>query len=106
LLKKHKGAKPGAFELTALGLLAAAAGQNGEASRYLARAEKVPAADANDLMEIAELQALLGRKQDALATIRKARGAGYSDFFFPVVIPGFQPVRNDPEFKALFTPSR
>jgi Flp pilus assembly protein TadD len=106
LLEKHKGEKPGAFELTALGLLAAAAGQTGEASRYLARAEKIPAADANDLMELAELQALLGRKHDALATIRKAQDAGYSDFFFPVVIPGFQPIRNDPEFKALFSASR
>jgi hypothetical protein len=53
-------------------------------------------------MDIAELQALLGRKQTAIATIRKARTAGYSDFFFPAIIPGFQPIRSDPEFKALF----
>jgi Flp pilus assembly protein TadD/predicted Ser/Thr protein kinase len=103
LLKTLKGAKPGALELTTLGLLAAAAGNNGEASRYLMRAEQAPAPGANGLMEIAELQAVLGRKQDALAAIRKARAAGYSDYFFPVIIPGFQSIRNDPEFKALFS---
>jgi tetratricopeptide (TPR) repeat protein len=106
LHKKLTGAAPRAVELTALGLLAAAAGRDGEASRYLARAEQTPAPDADDLMEIAELQALLGRKQDALATIRKSWSSGYSDFYFPVIIPGFQAIRNDPDFKALFTPPR
>jgi len=106
LVKKLKVARPGAFELAALGLLASAAGHTGRASQYLARAEDAGKADANTLMEIAELQALLGRKQDALATIRQSRATGYSDFFFPVIIPGFQPIRNDPEFKALFTPPR
>jgi len=106
LLKKLKGAKPGAFELAALGMLAEAAGQTGEASRYLSRAEGVRKADAEALMDIAELQALLGRKQDALATIRKSQSSGFADFFFPVIIPGFQPIRNDPEFRALFNPPR
>jgi Flp pilus assembly protein TadD len=106
LLGKLNRATPGAFQLAALGQLAVAAGQTGEATRFLARAERAPAADANDLMDVAELQALLGRKQDALATIRKSQAAGYSDFFFPVIIPGFQPIRGDPEFKALFGPAR
>jgi hypothetical protein len=106
LLKKLKGATPGAFELAALGMLAEAAGQTGEASRYLAQAEGVRKADADALMNIAELQALLGRKQDALATIRKSQSSGFADFFFPVIIPGFQPIRNDPEFKAMFHPPR
>jgi Flp pilus assembly protein TadD len=105
LLKKLKGAKPGPFELAALGSLAAAAGQTDRASRYLARAEGLRTADANALMDVAELQALLGRKQDAIGTLLKARASGYSDFFFPMIIPGFQPIRNDPEFKALFNPS-
>jgi tetratricopeptide (TPR) repeat protein len=103
LLKRLKGAKPGAFELAALGSLAAAAGQTDRASRYLEQAKRFQKADADALMDIAELQALLGRKQDALATIRKSRSSGYSDFFFPLIIPGFQPIRNDPEFKALFS---
>jgi serine/threonine protein kinase len=34
------------------------------------------------------------------------RSSGYSDFFFPVIIPGFQPIRNDPEVKALFNAPR
>ena len=106
VLNKLKGAAPGPFELAALGALAAAAGQAETASQYLARAERAPKADANTLMDIAELQALLGRKQSALATMRKSFAAGYSDFFFPAIIPGFQPVRNDPEFRALFSPPR
>jgi len=106
LLKKRKGAKPGPFELAALGSLAFAAGNADSATRYLARAEGAQGADANDLMDIAELQALLGRKQDALASIRRAQAAGYSEFFFPVIIPGFQSIRNDPEFKALLTRAR
>jgi hypothetical protein len=105
-MRALKGAKPGPFELAAAGSLALAAGDADSAARYLARAEGAQKPDANDLMDIAELQALLGRKQDALATIRKARAAGYADYFFPVIIPGFQPIRNDPEFKALFNASR
>ena len=105
VLKKLKGARPGPFELAALGSLAAAAGQTDRASRYLEQAERFQKVDADTLMDIAELQALLGRKQDALATIRKSRSSGYSDFFFPVIIPGFQSMRNDSEFKALFSPA-
>ncbi len=106
LLKTLSGAQPEAFELAAFGFLAAASGGSDTAMRYLAQAERLQTADANDLMDIAELQALLGRKQDALATIRRAQAAGYSDFFFPVIIPGFQSIRDDPEFRALFSSSR
>ena len=102
VLKSLKGGAPGPSELATLGALAVAAGREETASQYLARAERLPQANANTLMDIAELQALLGRKQTAIATIRKARTAGYSDFFFPAIIPGFQAIRSDPEFKALF----
>jgi eukaryotic-like serine/threonine-protein kinase len=106
VLDKLKGAKPGAYESAVLGLLEAAAGRTDSAARYLARAEGLRTSDAAALMDIAELQALLGRKQAAIESIRKARAAGYSDYFFPAIIPGFQPIRNDPEFKALFGPPR
>jgi tetratricopeptide (TPR) repeat protein len=106
LIRTLKGAKPGPLELAALGSLEVAAGHADSAAHYLARAEAAPKPDANSLMGIAELQALLGRKQDALASLRKALAAGYSEFLFPVIIPGFQLIRNDPEFKALFSRTR
>ena len=71
------------------------------ASRYLDRAGSVGTKDRNTLMDIAELHAMQGQAKDAVEVTKKSFAAGYSDHFSPVILPGFQPIRRDPEFTAL-----
>ena len=88
-------------DLTILGLLAAAAGDSARAASNLEQVRKLEVKDPYKLMNIATLEALLGRSREALETMKKSYAAGYFDYFFPVVLPGFRSLRGDPEFRAL-----
>jgi tetratricopeptide (TPR) repeat protein len=101
VLKQAKG-RPGTEDLVTLGLLAAAASQPATASRYLDQAVHRGTKDAFGLMDLAELLALQGQSRAAVETVKKSLAAGYSDYFFPVIIPGLQPLVKDPEFRSLF----
>jgi Flp pilus assembly protein TadD len=103
LLKKRlKTSSPDAQDLVIEGQLAAAMGQTKEAAGYLNRARALGATDPYSLLDIAELSALLGQKDLAIETLKKTLQAGYQDYFFPVLLPGFQPIARDPAFRALF----
>ncbi len=80
----------------------AAAGQTKEAAGFLDRARTIGGKDSYTLMDIAELSALLGQRAEAMETLKKAQKAGFMDYFFPVILPGFQPIAGEPEFRALF----
>jgi hypothetical protein len=56
----------------------------------------------SDMFVMGQLEALLGRSDLAVANVRKSLEAGYRDFFFPTILPGFQSVRDDPDFRAIF----
>ncbi len=101
-VKALKNSPPNAQALVNMGLAAAGAGQTKEAAVFLDRARALGDKDAYTLMDIAELSSLLGQKAQALETLKKAQKAGFLDYFFPVLLPGFQPIANDPEFRALF----
>ncbi len=103
LLKKRlKDTPPDAQDLALMGQAAAAAGQAKEAAGYLERARALRPTDSYSLLDIAELGALLGQKGLALETLKSGDKGGYSDYFLPVILPGFQPIAGDPEFRALF----
>jgi serine/threonine protein kinase/tetratricopeptide (TPR) repeat protein len=102
VLKKSPGRPPDTGDTVVLGALAAAAGDLPEASADLRKGLAAGDADAYDLMILAELEAILGHKKEAIATLKKSLAAGYFDYFFPVVLPGFQSVRDDPEFRSLY----
>jgi serine/threonine protein kinase/Flp pilus assembly protein TadD len=102
LLKTLKGSAPGAQDLVMIGQLAIVIGQTKDAAEYLNKALALGPKDPDTLLDIAELRALLGQKELAIATLKKVYDAGYIDYFFPLIIPGFQPIRNSPEFKALY----
>jgi len=60
-----------------LGQLEAVVGRTQEAGRYLQKALALGATDPHTLMDTAELYALLGRGNAAIAMIKKAHEAGY-----------------------------
>ena len=53
-------------------------------------------------MHLAGYYALLGEKELAIETVRKALDMGYSDPYFPLIIPAFQSIRFELEFRTLF----
>jgi Flp pilus assembly protein TadD len=100
--KRLKNSPPDAQDLVIMGQLAAAEGQAREAAGDLVKARERGGRDPYTLMDIAELSAQLGQKTLALETLKKAYQAGYVDYFFPVILPGFQPIAHEPEFRAFF----
>jgi len=102
LEKEAAGAKAGVDEWTSLGVLAAASGDFGKADACLQKIRAADPKNARALMNLAELYALLGRTGSAMETLKKSLDAGFSDYFFPVILPAFQSIRSEPEFRALF----
>ena len=54
------------------------------------------------MMNLAEYYALSGKKEEAIETLKKAFDMGYPDPYFPMIIPAFQPIRFEAEFRAVF----
>jgi tetratricopeptide (TPR) repeat protein len=88
--------------LLRLGAIEAVIGRPGEAERYLREILGQGPKDPYSLMEVAQLYSTLGRKELALSTLKKSLDAGYRDYFYPVILPGFQAIRADPQFRAIF----
>ena len=102
LTQRLKDRAPAAHELAAFGMLEAVAGRTGEAEAYLRKAFALETKDSYALMNMAWLQALLGKKDEALETLRAAQAANFPDHFFSVISTGFHGLRKEPAFRALF----
>jgi serine/threonine protein kinase/tetratricopeptide (TPR) repeat protein len=89
-------------DLFILGEIEAIIGRPSEANRYLRQILDKKPKDADALMGIAEFYALLGQDEPAISTLKRSLEAGYRDYFFPVILPAFQSIRDRPEFRALF----
>ena len=101
-LKTLKGFSPKGEDLILFGHFEAAAGRIDEARQYLKQALALGVKDKEAGVQLAELYALTGQKDLAIQTLKKTLAAGLEDPFFPLIIPAFQSVRNEPEFRALF----
>jgi eukaryotic-like serine/threonine-protein kinase len=102
-LKAHGPGKADAGDfICLLGKLCALMGRTGEARAYLKRALAAGTGDGDSLVDLAGLYACLGQARPAVATLQKALEKGYSDPLFPVILPEFCSIRNDPEFRKLF----
>ncbi|MEW5807429.1 MAG: tetratricopeptide repeat protein [Acidobacteriota bacterium] len=77
-------------------------GRMEEAKSHLSRALSMEIKDPQTLANLAEVYALLGEDTKAIETLKRALDSGYPDFFFPLIFPAFQSIRNNPDFKALF----
>jgi serine/threonine protein kinase/Flp pilus assembly protein TadD len=77
-------------------------GRSDDAIRHLEMALALRPNDANVLYNAACTYGVLGRKAEALATLRRARDAGYSNHDWPRLDPDLSCVHDTPEFKAIF----
>jgi tetratricopeptide (TPR) repeat protein len=85
-----------------LAALDAIEGRTEEARALIAKAVAAGLKDANDMMDAAEVLALLGQRDEALGWLKKSLQAGFSDYYFPVILPEMRALRDHPEFRALF----
>jgi tetratricopeptide (TPR) repeat protein len=102
MLKDFGTTKPDARNNILLGKLSMISGKAGEGRAYLNKALEAGGEDPNTLMDLAGLYAVLGQEKPAIATLKKSLERGFSDPFFPVILPEFLPIRKSPEFRALF----
>ena len=100
LEKATSGPAPDPADWIALGALEAIAGERAKACLKKVRPAELK--DANTLCDLAELYALLGRPAEAIESVKKCLAAGFSDPFFPVILPEFRSIRKNPDFRALF----
>jgi serine/threonine protein kinase/Flp pilus assembly protein TadD len=89
-------------DLFVLGETEALIGRPSEASRYLRQILDKKPKDPDTLMGIAEFYALLSQDEPAISTLKKSLEAGYRDYFFPIILPAFQSIRDRPKFRAIF----
>jgi len=102
LLKESEGTSLDAHNLLLLGQFEAVVGRVNEAKQYLDKALKQGIKDQETSILLAELYALTGESELAIETLKKTLESGYQDPFFPLILPAFQSVRNDPRFRTLF----
>ena len=102
LEKKAGGGKAEAEHWIELGAVEALAGDLRKADVYLQKIREAGLKDANTLMNLAELYALMGRPAQAITSLKRSLESKFSEPFFPVILPAFQSIRKEPEFRALF----
>jgi serine/threonine protein kinase/Flp pilus assembly protein TadD len=102
ILKRTAAAPLKPDDLVVLGKIEAIIGRPSEADRYLRQILGQGPKDPGSLMEIAQMYSLLGQKELAISTLKKSFDAGYRDYFYPVILPAFQAIRADPQFRAIF----
>ncbi len=101
-LKTMEEMAPNAQLFLVMALLDVVSGDLEEAEEYVRKAHEVGIIGPHSTMNLAEYYALLGKKELAIETLKKAFELGYSDPYFPLIIPAFQLIRFEPEFKAIF----
>jgi len=102
LIEVLDGAAPNSQNLLMFGQLEAVAGNIIEAEQHLSQALEAGIPDPYTTINLAELYALLGQNDKSIETVKKALQSGYPDPYFPQILPAFQSIRNDPQFRALF----
>jgi tetratricopeptide (TPR) repeat protein len=100
--KTLAGKPPGLDEWNLLAALDAIAGETDRAASSLDKYRMESVTDPNTLMDRAEVYGLLGRTEPAVDAAKKALASGYSDPFFPLILPELQSLRKVPAFRALF----
>jgi serine/threonine protein kinase/Flp pilus assembly protein TadD len=77
-------------------------GRNDDAIRHSEMAVALRPTDGNVLYNAACTYSVLGRKDEALATLRRAKEAGYANTDWPRIDPDLACLHGEPEFKTLF----
>ncbi len=75
-----------------------------QAEEFLDQALEMDFPDAEAYYYLAEVHTLLGNLEQGLEALQTCLDMGYTDPYMLLILPGFQPLRNDPRFLALFKP--
>jgi tetratricopeptide (TPR) repeat protein len=84
----------------------AAKGEEQRALPILRQLGRAPRPDAAMLYYLSMIDALLGRREEAIGFLRRALDGKYWDAYYPVIGPEFAPLRRMPEFWALYPECR
>lgn len=82
--------------------LKAVEGKLSQARSFLAQALKLGVKDSREYVSLGGIYALLGEKSKAIEALKKGLELGYLDFYFPLILPAYHSVRDDPRFLNLF----
>jgi tetratricopeptide (TPR) repeat protein len=102
LVKKTSGPAPAPGDWIALGALETIAGERAKAEACLKKIRPAEIKDPYTLCDLAECYAILGMPALAVEFLKKFLQAGSRDLYFPVILPEFQSIRKNPQFRALF----
>jgi Flp pilus assembly protein TadD len=97
-----RGAALTSADYTGLAQLAAAVGRADEARRWLSQAEAFGIDGPEEFAGVAAVHAMLGERDAALRELERALAGSMRDPYFPLVLPAFHDLLEDPEFLALF----
>lgn len=102
LIERMNDTQPIPQDLLIFGGFEAVSGNASEAEIYLNQALEIGIPDPYTALNLTELYVLLGQKDKGIEALKTAFQLGYPDPYFPLILPTFQSIRNDPEFRALF----
>jgi tetratricopeptide (TPR) repeat protein len=102
LIEKTKKMPPLVWVYLARAGFKAMEGDIPQAKRFLDQAMKLGVKDSRELVNLGGVFALLGEKEKAIETLKKGLDLGFYDPYFPLILPAYQSVRYDPEFRVLF----
>ncbi|MCK4816891.1 tetratricopeptide repeat protein, partial [bacterium] len=77
-------------------------GKEDKVADYVNLAKSLGLNDQGDFIYLAEVYALSGKHEEAIDTLKQVLESGHNDPYFLHIYPAFQPIRNDPRFRALF----
>ncbi len=77
-------------------------GRDEKVDEYVSQARSLGLNDLGAITYLAEVYALMGKKREAIETLKKVIEGGHSDPYFLQIYPAFYSLQNDPDFHALF----
>ncbi len=77
-------------------------GKEDKVDEYVNQAKSLGLNDQGAFIWLAEVYSLSGKHEEAIDTLKQVLESGHSDPYFLHIYPAFQPIRNDPRFRALF----
>jgi tetratricopeptide (TPR) repeat protein len=102
LIEKTKKLPPLVWVFLTRAGFKAVEGDMPQAKKYLDQALKLGVKDSREHVSLGGIYALLGEEDKAIETLQRGLELGYYDPYFPLILPAYQSVRNDPRFKTVF----
>jgi tetratricopeptide (TPR) repeat protein len=85
-----------------MAMLELAGGETDMVDGYISQARSLGINDQGAKVYLAEVYALAGRANEAVATLKQVLESGHPDPYFLQIYPGFVSLQDNPDFRALF----